>query len=82
MEIKIFDSGCCNKGDLLYAHTQEALVELGITENIKRHIGYDEMLALGIMSSPALVIDGKVVSSGRVLTSKKVKGLIEDARNL
>lgn len=76
MDIKILGGGC-TKCDLLYKHTQEALIELGITANIKKIQDYDQIVAHGVMSTPALWVNGEVLSSGRVLTPKKVLKLLE-----
>ena len=77
MEIKILGGGC-TKCDLLYKHVNEALVELDITTNIKKVQDYDQIVAHGVMSTPALWVDGEVLSSGRVLTTKKVVDLLSN----
>lgn len=77
MDIKILGGGC-TKCDLLYKHTQEALLELNIVANVKRIHDYDVIASYGIMSTPALMVDEKILSTGRVLTAKKVQELLEN----
>jgi len=76
MIIKILGPGCKNCAALT-DNTREALKELNINAEIIKITDYEQMAAYGIMSTPALVIDDKVVSSGKVLKSKDIMKLIE-----
>ena len=69
--VKVLGSGCV-KCKTLENATHEALVELGMDTTID-HV-------YGVMTTPALVVDGKVVSYGKVLTKKEAKTIIADAR--
>ena len=42
---------------------------------------FGQIAACGVLHTPALMVDGKVVSSGRVLTKEEAKDLIRKARN-
>ena len=72
MIIKILGSGCanCNK---LEENTRKAVEELGIDANIEKVTDFKEILAYGVMKTPALVVDEKVKVSGRVLTTEQIK---------
>jgi len=76
MIIKILGPGCKNCA-VLAENTKEALKNLNIEAEISKITDYEQMAAYGIMSTPALVIDEKVVSSGKVLKSKDIMKLIE-----
>lgn len=73
--------GCCKKSTANYEAVVEAAKELGITEEVINVTDMDEIMSLGVMSTPGLVIDGKVMSVGRALNVKEAKVLIEKAMN-
>lgn len=60
--------------------TREALVELGMDTTIDHVTDFSQIAAYGVMTTPALVVDGKVVSYGKVLPKKEAKTIIADAR--
>lgn len=65
MLIKILGSGCakCNRLEQL---TREAVAELGIDASFEHVTKMDEIMAYPVMTTPALVIDEEVKSSGRI----------------
>lgn len=69
--IKILGAGCA-KCNALEASVQLALNELGITTPIEHVQDFSEIAAYGVMSTPALVIHGKVCSYGKVLSKEEV----------
>ena len=73
MIIKVLGSGCKNCVNLK-ENTQKALKETGIDAEIIKVENMKDIISYGVMQTPALVIDEKVVVSGRVAT---VKELIE-----
>ena len=75
MEVKILGGGCakCNQ---LEAATVAALQERNINPTIEHVTDFAQIAAYGVMSTPALVIDGKVVSYGRVLNKEEVLKLL------
>jgi small redox-active disulfide protein 2 len=77
--IKILGSGCQKCNDLENA-TREALLELGIDEPIEHVTDLVQIASFGVMSTPALVIDNKVVSLGKVLKKDEVVKLIKKVR--
>lgn len=78
--VKVLGGGC-DKCNALEQNVKEALLELGMTDEIDHVTDFGQIAAMGVMSTPALVIDNKVVSMGKVLTRddaikalKKVRG--------
>ena len=61
----------------LYENTKKALNELGMTADIEKVTDFAEIAGYGIMSTPALVIDEKVASFGKVLNSKEIAKILE-----
>ena len=74
--IKILGSGC-TKCIALERSTREALAELKVEEDIDHITDFSQIASYGVMSTPALVINGKVVSYGKVLNKDEVKDLFE-----
>ena len=79
MEIKVLGPGCpnCKKLEKL---TINALAELDVAANITKVTDFNE-ITKHVMSTPGLVIDGKVVSQGRVPNQEEIKRLIKTAQN-
>ena len=77
--VKILGSGCprCNA---LEAAAKEALSELGMDTAIDHVTDFAKIAAYGVMSTPALVVDGKVVSYGKVLKKDEVVALLKKVR--
>jgi len=75
MEIKILGPGCakCKTLDKL---THEVVEKNGINANITKVEDIMEIMKYGIMSTPALVVDEKVILKGRVPSSDELKQLL------
>lgn len=78
--VKILGGGC-DKCNALEQATLEALGQLGMDTRIEHVRDFSQIAAWGVMSTPALVVDGKVLSSGKVLKTEEVKALILKARS-
>jgi small redox-active disulfide protein 2 len=65
MEIKVLGTGCpnCKRLEKL---THQAVEELGVDATVVKVEELDQIMAYDILATPALVIDEKVVASGRV----------------
>jgi len=79
MKIQVLGSGCptCKK---LYEITQKAVSEMGLKDKVEYLYGAEGIQALiekGVMSSPALTVDGKVVMTGFTPNIEKIKSLIK-----
>jgi small redox-active disulfide protein 2 len=75
MEIKVLGTGC-PKCKSLEKATRDAVTELGINANIEKEEDIMKIMQYGIMHTPALVIDGKVVVSGRLPNEKELKSIL------
>jgi small redox-active disulfide protein 2 len=75
MEIKILGPGCpnCKTLDKL---TREVVEKNGITANIQKVEDIMEIMKYGVMSTPALVVDEKVLVKGRVPSAEEIKRLL------
>ena len=76
MIIKILGSGC-KKCITLTDNTKTALHDLGLNAEVVKVTDCSAIAAHGVMSTPALVIDDKVVSVGKVLSSAEVAALLK-----
>lgn len=77
--IKVLGSGC-PKCVALEASVLSALKELGMDAVVDHVTDFSQIAAYGVMSTPALVVDGKVVSYGKVLNQEEAKAVIQKAR--
>ncbi len=73
--VKILGTGCAKCNQLEMA-TKTAMEELGLEAEIDHVTDFVEIAAYGVMTTPALVIDRKVVSLGKVLSVEEVKKLL------
>ncbi len=71
MIIKILGSGC-SKCQALTENTRKALADADREAEILKVTDFAEIAAHGVMSTPALVVDGKVVSVGKVLSPGEI----------
>lgn len=75
MIIKILGSGCKNCENLRL-NTEAALKEAKIEAEVIKVENMKDIVSYGVMQTPALVIDEKVVSYGKVLKSKDIIKLL------
>ncbi|MCX5642637.1 MAG: thioredoxin family protein [Candidatus Omnitrophica bacterium] len=75
MRIEILGSGCA-KCKQLTANVETAVKELGLSVEVFKIIEIAKIISYGVMLTPALVIDGKVKSSGRSLSVAEIKKII------
>lgn len=76
MEIKILGSGCSSCNDLL-KRTEKAVDELGLEANFEKVTDMVQIMSFGVMKTPALVVNGKVKTSGRVPSVEDIKDLLK-----
>ena len=74
-EIKIFGQGC-SRCEALYDHVILALDELGMEATVEKVRDLKQMAVHGIMNPPGLVVDGQVVSQGKVLSVDEIKKIL------
>jgi small redox-active disulfide protein 2 len=75
MKIEILGTGC-SKCKTLYENVKKAVEDIGIEAEITKVEDIPSIMKYGVMSTPALVVDGKVLFSGKVATSGEIKGLL------
>ncbi len=75
MEIKVLGTGCASC-KALYETTNTAVSELAIEANVIKEEDMMNIMSYNVMKLPALVINEKVVSSGKKLSVNDVKGYI------
>lgn len=78
MVIKVIGSGCedCNK---LYTNVWAALMRSGREAELERVEDLIEIVKLGVMTTPSVMIDGKLVVSGRMAKEDELVELIKKA---
>lgn len=77
--VKVLGGGCA-KCHALESAVRNALSELGMDTTIDLVTDFTQIAAYGVMTTPALVVDGKVVSYGKVLKMEEAKALIQKVR--
>ena len=72
MVIKILGSGCrnCKK---LEVNARKAVEELGVEATIEKVTDFKDIVAYGVMTTPALVVDEQVKISGKVASVEEIK---------
>ena len=79
MKLEILGSGCANCQKLM-AVTEAAVRDLGVDDaELLKVEDFPTIMAYGVMSTPALVIDGDVVVSGKVPSQAEVGAFITTA---
>ncbi len=78
MKIKVLGSGCKNC-NMLEQNVIKALSNLGQTAEIEKVTDYSDILAYGVSSTPALVIDEELVVSGRVPSPSQLEKFLTPA---
>ncbi len=76
MKIKILGSGC-KSCMTLAENTKEALRTLNIEAEVEKVTDFGDIAKYGVMSTPGLVIDEKVVAFGKVLKPKEIVKIVE-----
>ena len=76
MNLKVIGTGC-DKCDQLYVNTKEAVAKLGIEAEIEKIEDLMEIVKLGVMTSPSLMKDGKLIVSGQVVSTDKIFKLLQ-----
>lgn len=75
MKIEILGTGCA-KCKNLYANTQKALEISGKEAELVKVEDIPSIMKYGVMSTPALVKDGKVLFSGKLATPEEIAGML------
>ena len=76
MKIQVLGPGC-PKCKQLAENAQAAAGELGIDCQIEKVTKINDIMSFGVMVTPALAVDGKVISAGKVLSPDDIKNMIQ-----
>lgn len=76
MKIEVLGTGC-SKCKILEEATKQAVAQSGIFAQIEKVEDIMKIMEYGVMSTPALVIDGKVISTGKVLSINEIVEMIK-----
>jgi small redox-active disulfide protein 2 len=76
--IKVLGSGCANCKKV-EATVRQAVASMGVAAEIVKVTEYADMMQYNIISTPGLVINEKLVSSGRIPSEAQVTGWLADA---
>ena len=76
MKIQILGTGCpkCNQ---LYQNAQQAVEESDVNAVVEKVTDLNDIMALGVMVTPALVIDRQVKATGKVPSAEDIKQMIQ-----
>lgn len=75
-KIQILGTGCA-KCRMLTDHAEEAARSLGLQYSLEKVTDINDIVAFGVMATPALVVDGQVKVAGRVPTADALKALLK-----
>ncbi len=73
--IQVLGSGCtrCN---VLYQHAEQAAKELGLDYEIEKVTDITTIMGYGVMTTPALVVDGEIKLTGQVPSAEQLKAVL------
>ncbi len=77
LAIKVLGSGCANCKKL-EAVTKKVIDDLGLDAHIDHVTEYADIMKYPILSTPGLVVNEKVVSSGRIPTESEIAGWLKE----
>jgi len=75
MKIEILGTGCA-KCKTLYENVKKAVEESGISAEVVKVEDIPSIMKYGVMSTPALVIDGQVKFAGKVVSIAEITGML------
>lgn len=75
MNIKVFGSGC-KSCEALLKSVKEAVANKEVYAEVEYITDMEKIMNYGVMSTPALMIDDKIVSAGKVLKAKDIEKLL------
>jgi len=79
MVIQILGTGC-PKCKALEANSKKAIEKLGIDATVEKITDIEKIMGMGVMMTPALAIDGKVKTTGRVLNEDQISKYIQEEK--
>ena len=80
MKIQLLGTGCAKCNALTMA-TEKAAQTLGLPYELEKVTDLKQIMAFGVMTTPALVVDGQVKVSGKVPSVDELKSILKPAAN-
>jgi small redox-active disulfide protein 2 len=77
MEIKVLGTGC-PKCKALEKRVMDVLAEMNVAAGVEKVTDIKKIMSHGIIATPGLVINGKVMSTGRIPRPEEIQGWIKD----
>jgi len=78
LHIKILGGGCPNC-ERLEKHARQAAAQLGVEATFEKSGDYEEYARYGLLTTPGLVVNDRLLSSGRVPAPSQIATLLADA---
>jgi small redox-active disulfide protein 2 len=78
MNILVIGPGC-SKCKTLAQFTEQAVKELGVTAEINKVTDLKQIMALGVMMTPALAVNGTIQVTGKVPSIPEIKAILQQA---
>jgi small redox-active disulfide protein 2 len=78
MQILVIGTGC-TKCKTLAQFTEQAVKELGVAAEVNKVTDLKQIMALGVMMTPALAVNGTIRVSGKVPTVPELKAILQHA---
>jgi len=75
-KIQILGTGCAKCNDLA-ENARKAAANLGIEVEFEKITNLNDIVKFGVMTTPGLVIDGKVVSQGKLLKPEQIMAFLQ-----
>ncbi|HAQ56881.1 MAG TPA: hypothetical protein DCR44_05740 [Acholeplasmatales bacterium] len=72
--------GCCKKSQTNYENAVKAAAAAGLFTTVEHVTDMEQIMNLGVLATPGIAIDGKVMASGRVSTVAQILEMIEKRR--
>lgn len=79
MKIQILGPGC-PKCKALEANAREAVATIGAAADFEKVTDIDAIMNMGVMMTPALVVDGQVKSIGRILSKEQIANILKGGK--
>jgi small redox-active disulfide protein 2 len=76
IEIEILGTGC-KKCQQLEANAKQAVTNLNLTAEVSHVTDPIEIAMRGVMTTPAMIINGKLVSKGQVISTEQIQPLLQ-----
>ena len=78
MQLLVIGPGC-TKCKTLAQFTEQAVKELGIAAEVNKVTELKQIMALGVMMTPALAVNGTIKVSGKVPNIPEIKAILQQA---